>query len=89
MPWTFFCLEVAVIMPSVVDLSVLIGIGGWVKPSSLRVMRRNTAFPRLCKITLTSYLAAEATTYLSILNSVWIDPFYGGGVGGSFLALAG
>ena len=39
----FFSLDVAVTMPSFADLSVLILVGGWGKPSSWIVMRRGTA----------------------------------------------
>ena len=38
-----FCLTIAVTMPSAAELSVLIGVGGKVKPSSWSVIRRGTA----------------------------------------------
>ena len=39
-----FCLTVGVTIPSAAELSVLIGVGGWRKLSSLIVMRSGTAF---------------------------------------------
>ena len=42
LPWNFFCLTVAVNMPPAVDLSVFIGVGGWIKPSSWSVILRGT-----------------------------------------------
>ena len=71
-------------MPSSVELSVFIGVGGWVKPSSWSVIiRGNDVFP-LWNIPPTSDSAADATTCLSILHSVWIGPFAGGGRFGDF-----
>ena len=66
-------------IPSEVQLSVLIEFGGWGKSSSLILMRRDTVVCPFFKNPLTYDLAAETTTCLSILNSVWIAPFAGGG----------
>ena len=71
-------------MPSAVELSVFIGVGSWVKPSAWSVIRRGTAVCPLWNSPPTSALAADATTCLSILNSVWIGPFAGGGRFGDF-----
>ena len=79
-----FCLTVAVTIPSAVDLSVFIGVGGWVKPISWSVMFRGTAVCPLWNSTLTYASARNATTCLRILNSVWIGPFSGGGRFGDF-----
>ena len=80
----FFCLTVVVTMPLATDLSVLIGVGGWVKPSSWSVMHRGTAVCPLSNSPPNSALAAEATTCLRILHSLWIEPFAGGGRFGAF-----
>ena len=77
LPWTFFCLTVVVTMPSAAELSVFIGVGGLVKPSSWSVILRGTAICPLWNSPPASALAAEATTYLRILHSVWIGPFAG------------
>ena len=78
------CLTVAVTMPSAAKFSVFIGGGGWVKPSSWSVILRGTAVCPLWNSSLTSDLAADATTCLRILHSVWIDPFSGVGRFGDF-----
>ena len=57
-----FCLTVAVTMSSAAELSVLIRVGGWVKPSSWSGMRRGTAVCPLWNSTLTSDSAVDATT---------------------------
>ena len=62
---------------------------GWVKPSSLIVMSRDTDVCPLCNNPLTSALAADATTCLRILNSVWIGPFSGGRRFGAFSGSVG
>ena len=67
------------------ELSVLIGFGGRGKLISLKVMRRGTVVLPLCKIPPTSDFSAEAITCLSIMHSVWIFPFYGGGRFGYFV----
>ena len=68
-----------VIIPSAEELSVLIGVGDRVKPSSLGVMRRGISVFPWCKIPLSSALAAEATTGLISLHHVWIGRISGGG----------
>ena len=84
-----FCLTVVVTMPSSAELSAFIGVGGWVKSSSWSVIVRGTdAFP-LWNSPPTSALAADATTFLRILHSVWNGPFSGGGRFGYFLGLVG
>ena len=65
----------------------MIGFGGRGKLISLRVMQRGTVVLSLCKISPTSDLSAEATTCLSIMHSVWIFTFYGGGRFGYFVGL--
>ena len=79
-----FCLTVAVTIPSAAELSVFIGVGGWVKPSLWSVILRGNAVRPLCNSTPTSDSAADATTCLRILHSVWIGPFAGGGRFGDF-----
>ena len=66
-------------IPSAAELSVLIGVGGWGIHSSLILKRRVTAVFPLWKISLNYALVEEATTCLSIMLSVWIDTFSGGG----------
>ena len=70
-----FSITVPVIITSETDLSVFIGVDGWGKPISLRVMRRGAAVCPLWKSPLNYDLAVEATTCLSIMHSVWIGPF--------------
>ena len=67
-----FNLTVVVTMLLAAELSVLIGVGGWVKPSSLSVMCRGTAVHPLWNSSPTSALSADAATCLRILHSVWI-----------------
>ena len=62
-----------------------IGVDGWVKPSSWSVILRGTDVCPLWNSPTTSASAADATTCLRILHSVWIGPFYGGGRFGDFL----
>ena len=66
-----------------------IGVGGWGKPSSWCVMCRGTAACPLWNIPLTSTFAAYSTTCLSILHSVWIGQFAGGGSFGNFFGSVG
>ena len=73
-----FCLSVAVTMTLAAELSVFIGIGGWVKPSSWGVISRDNAVCILWNSPLTSALTADASICLKILHSVWIEPFAGG-----------
>ena len=63
-----FCLTVEVKMPSAAELSVFIGVVGWVKSSSWSVILRGTAVCPLCYSPPTSALAADATTCLRILH---------------------
>ena len=84
-----FCLTVVVMMPLGAELSVFIGVGGWVKPSSWSIIIRGTNVFPLWNNPPTSASAADATTCLSILNSVWIGPFAGGGRFGDFFGLVG
>ena len=84
-----FRLVVVVKLPSESELYNLIGIGGWLKPSSLRVMRRGKAVFPLCKSLPTSALEVKATKCLSILHSVWIGTFAGGRGCGYFVGSAG
>ena len=79
-----FCLTVAVTMPLAAELSVFIGVGGWVKPSSWSVILRGTTVCPLWNSPPTSASAADATTCLRILHSVWIGPFAGGRRFGDF-----
>ena len=82
--WNFFCLTVAVTMPSAAELYVLIGVGGWERPSSWSVICRGTAICPFLNSPPTSALVAETTTCLRIIHSVWIGPFAGGGRFGEF-----
>ena len=79
-----FCLTVAVTMPLAAELSGFIGVGGWIKPSSWSIILRGTAVYSLGNSPLTSASAADATTCLSILHSLRIGPFAGGGRFGDF-----
>ena len=79
-----FCLTVSVTMPSAAELSVFIGVGGWLKPTSWSVICRVTSVYPLWKILMTYVSTADATTCLRILHSVWIGPFDGGGKFGDF-----
>ena len=72
-------------MPSAAELSIFIGGGGWVKPSSWSVILMGTNVCPLWNSPTTSDSTADATTCLSILHSVWIGSFAGGGRFGDFL----
>ena len=76
-------------MPSAAELSVFIGVGGWLKPSSWSVILRGTVVCPLWNSPPTSASAADATTCLRILHSVWIGPFAGGGRFGDFSGSVG
>ena len=76
-------------MPSAAELSVFIGVGGWVKPSSWSVIIRGTTVCPLWNIPPTSSSDSDATTCLRILYSVWIGPFAGGGRFGDFFGSVG
>ena len=78
------CITVAVTMPLDAELSILIEVGGWGKPSSWSVMRRGTAVFPLWNSPPNYALAADAITCLRILYSVWIGPFSGSGMFWSF-----
>ena len=84
-----FFLTVVVMMPSAVELSVLIGVGCWLKPSSWSVMRMVIAICPLWNSPLTSASAEDVNTCLRILHSVWIGPFSGGGRFGDFFGSVG
>ena len=84
-----YFIVVAVTMPSAADLYVFIGVGGWVKQSSRSVILRGTAVFPLCNSSPTSASAADATTCLRIMHSVWIGPFAGGGRFEDFFGLVG
>ena len=84
-----FCLTVAVTMPLAAELSVFIGVGGWVKLSSWSVILSGAAVCPFWKSPPTSYPAADATTCLRILHSVWIGPFSGSGRFGDFFGSVG
>ena len=79
LPWTFFCLTVAVIIPSSAELSVFIGFGSWVKTSSWSLIHRDNTICPLWNSPPTSASVTDATTWLMILYSMWIGPFAGGG----------
>ena len=79
-----FCLTVAVTMPSAAELSVLIGVGGRVKPSPWSVIHRGTAVLQLWNSPPTSSLAVDATVCYRIIHPTWIGPFAGGGRFGDF-----
>ena len=73
-----FYLAVAVTMPLAAELSVFVGVGSWVKPILWGVICMRTAVCPFWNNTPTSSSAADATTCLRILHSVWIGPFSGG-----------
>ena len=79
-----FCITVAVNMPSAAELHVFIMVGGWVEPSSWSVILRGTTVCPLWNSPRNYASAAETTTCLRILNSIWIGPFAGGGRFGDF-----
>ena len=84
-----FFLTVAVTTPLAAELSVFIGVGSWVKPSSWGVILRGAAVCPLWNIPPTSASAADDTTCLRILHSVWMGPFAGGGRFGNIFGLVG
>ena len=84
-----FCLTVAVTMPSSAELSVFIGVVGWVKYISWSVILRGTAVCSLWNSPPTSASATDATTCLRIQNSVGTGPFAGGGRFGDFFGSIG
>ena len=84
-----FCLTVAGTMPLAAELSVFIGVGGWVKPSLWSVMERSTYVYPLWNSPPNSALVADATTCFRILHSMWIGPFSGGGRFGEFFGSVG
>ena len=81
----YIFLIVAVTMTLAAELSVFIGVCGWVKPSSWSVMCRFTAVCPLWNSPPNYDLAADSTTCLRILHSLWIGTFSGGGRFGAFL----
>ena len=76
-------------IPSAAELSVFIGVGGWVKPSSWSVIIRVTAVCPLWNSPPTSASAADATTCLRIMHYVWIGPFAVDGRFGYFFGSVG
>ena len=76
-------------MPSAAELSIFILVSGWVKPSSWSVILRGTTVCPFWNSPLTSALAADATTCLRILHSVWIGTFSGDGRFGNFFGSVG
>ena len=84
-----FSPTVAVTMCSAAELSVFIGVGGWVKPSSWSVILSDTDVFPLWNIPITSASDADATTCLRILHSVCIGTFAGGGRFGDFFGSVG
>ena len=83
------CLTVVVTMPSAAEFSVLIGVDGWVKPSSWSVIFRGTTVYPLYNSLPNSAPDADTTTCLRILPSVWIGPFAGGGKVRAFFGTIG
>ena len=71
-------------IPSATEFSVLIGVGGWVNPSSWSVMHRVAAFYPFWNSPPTSTLAADSNMCLSMIHSVWIGTFSGGMRFGAF-----
>ena len=82
-------LTVAVTMPLAAELSFFIGVDGWLKLSSWSLICRSTDVCPLWKSPTTSASAMEATMCLSILHSVCIGPFDGGGRFGDFFRSVG
>ena len=73
----------------VAALSVFVGVGGWVKPSSWSVILRGTTVCPLWNSPPTSASAADATTCLRILHSMWIGTFASGRRFGDFFVSVG
>ena len=76
-------------MPLAAELSVFIGVGGRVKPSSWSLILGGASGFPLWNSPPTSSSAADATTCLRILHYLWIGPFAGGRRFGDFFGLVG
>ncbi len=68
------CLIVLLTMPTVVVLSMWIGVGGCGWPSLARISQRTLASCALRNRAPNSTSAAEAATSLSIVHVMWIVP---------------
>jgi hypothetical protein len=79
------CLKVLFAIPEAVELSVLIGVGGWGWLSSSSVVRIGTASWPLAKRPPTSASTADAMTLQSLWQTVWMGPLGGGFVIGAFV----
>src|SRR5688500_9896374 len=73
---------VLLVSPEADALSVLMGVGGCIWPSSAKVVQIDTASCPLRKMAPTSALAAEAITLCNLLHVMCIAPFIFGLVGG-------
>ena len=76
-------------IPSSAELSVFIGVGGWLKLISWSVILRGATVCPLWNSPPTYASATDATTCLRIVHSVWIEPFAGGGRFEDFFGLVG
>ena len=76
-------------MPLAAELSVFIGVCGWLKPSSWSVIIRGAAVCPLWNSPPASASSADATKCLNILNFVCIGPFAGGRRFGDFFGSVG
>ena len=76
-------------IPLDAELSVLVVVGGWGKPSSRSIICRGTDFCPVINSPTTSALAADITTWFRILHSVCIGTFDAGTRFGAFLGSHG
>jgi hypothetical protein len=72
------CLRLLFAIPEVVELSVLIGVGGWGWLSSSSVVQSGTASWPLAKRPPASTSVADAATLQSLWQTVWIGPLEDG-----------
>ena len=73
------CLTVSLAMPAAHRLSVVMGVGGWGCPSSMRMVRMTSASRALKKRPPSSASAADASTFLINVQRMCIAPLRGGG----------
>ena len=66
-----FCQMILLSIPTSVALSTWMGVGGWVLPISVKVVRMGTAAWPLMKRSVCSDSAAEAMIFRRILYKTW------------------
>ena len=69
-----FCLVIFLAIPTAVALSTWMGVGGWVLPISVKVVRMGTAAWPLRKRTPYLSSVAEAMIFQIILHKTWTKP---------------